>query len=106
MKPGNDRPARDSSRRFYTEATGERLPPKKRFLPTPGTVERRLCDALYALGWSQRELSRRLAQDERTVRRWAAGEYPAPPAVLAWLETLAAHHAAHPAPRQKAQDGA
>jgi transcriptional regulator with XRE-family HTH domain len=50
------------------------------------TPAQRLRAALAALGWSQRELARQLAQDERTVRRWAAGEYPCPEPVLAWLE--------------------
>ncbi len=46
----------------------------------------RLRAALAALGWSQRELARRLVHDERTVRRWAGGEYPCPEPVLTWLE--------------------
>ncbi len=54
----------------------------------------RLRAALGALDWSQRELARRLAQDERTVRRWIAGEYPTPEPVLAWLEDGARRTAA------------
>jgi ribosome-binding protein aMBF1 (putative translation factor) len=46
----------------------------------------RLRAALDALGWSQRELARRLVLDERTVRRWALGEYQCPEPVLRWLE--------------------
>jgi transcriptional regulator with XRE-family HTH domain len=54
----------------------------------------RLRAALDALGWSQRELARRLALDERTVRRWSGGEYPVPQPVLAWLEDGARRTAA------------
>ena len=62
---------------------------------TPAT---RLRAALCVLGWSQRELSRRLVQDERTVRRWASGEYPCPEPTLEWLECAAAWLADNPAP--------
>lgn len=58
----------------------------------------RLRTALHVLGWSQRDLSRRLVRDERTVRRWASGEYEAPLAVLAWLERLSAFLGANPPP--------
>ena len=33
--------------------------------------------------------------NERTVRRWVAGTNDPPEALVAWLETLAAFHAAH-----------
>ncbi len=65
------------------------------------TPAARLRAALDALGWSQRELARRLVQDERTVRRWASGEHPCPEAVLAWLEALAAVYETMPPPRSR-----
>lgn len=62
------------------------------------TPAARLEAALDALRWSGRSLAAVLRLNERTVRRWAAGEYDPPPAVLAWLETLAACHRANPPP--------
>lgn len=59
---------------------------------TPST---RLRAALKAVRWSQRELSRAVSYDERTVRRWASGEYAVPPDVLEWIEELAALHLSH-----------
>lgn len=63
----------------------------------PATPDR-LRAALHALGWSQRDLAKQLVRDSRQVRRWGAGEYPVPPPVLAWLETLAAFHRSNPPP--------
>ena len=47
---------------------------------------------------SGRSLAAILGQDERKVRRWAAGAYEPPEDLLAWLERLAAFHEANPAP--------
>lgn len=58
----------------------------------------RLRAALDRLHWSGRALAAILEQDERKVRRWAAGVYNPPEAVLVWLEILADFHDAHPAP--------
>ena len=62
---------------------------------TPG----RLRECLAWLRWSQRGLAEALGCDDRLVRRWAAGTGPVPDEVAAWLERLAAAHAAMPAPQ-------
>lgn len=41
------------------------------------------------LGWSRLHLSRRLACDEKTIRRWEAGELAVPDAVADWLASVA-----------------
>ena len=61
----------------------------------------RLRAALDRLHWSGRSLAAILGQDERKVRRWAAGAYEPPEDVLAWLERLAAFHDANPAPARQ-----
>jgi transcriptional regulator with XRE-family HTH domain len=58
-----------------------------------------LITALATIGWSQRELARRLGIDEATVRRWARSATPVPRPVAAWLRQAAAWHAAHPPPQ-------
>ena len=58
----------------------------------------RLRECLEAMGWSQRGLAEMLGLHETRVRRWARGLGDVPPEVAAWLETLAAVHAAHPMP--------
>jgi ribosome-binding protein aMBF1 (putative translation factor) len=65
---------------------------------TPGAGATRLRAALDRLHWSGRSLAAILGQDERKVRRWAAGAYEPPEDVLTWLERLAAFHDANPAP--------
>jgi len=54
-----------------------------------------------------RELSRSLlvyrdlqtvSRPERQVRRWAAGAYPVPVRIAAWLEGMAGYAESHPAP--------
>jgi hypothetical protein len=55
----------------------------------------RLRAALDRLHWSGAAI---LNEDERRVRRWAAGVYDPPENVLVWLERLAAFHEANPAP--------
>jgi transcriptional regulator with XRE-family HTH domain len=57
-----------------------------------------LADALRTIGWSQRELARRIGVDETRVRRWARGAAPVPEDVAAWLASAAAWHAEHPPP--------
>lgn len=59
----------------------------------------RLRLALGLLRWSQRGLAEALECDDRLVRRWASGHASVPPEVAAWLEALAAAHAAHPVPQ-------
>lgn len=61
----------------------------------------RLLVCLAILGWSERELARRADRHQTTITRWARGLAPVPGAEAAWLETLAAFHVAHPAPRGK-----
>lgn len=58
----------------------------------------RLRECLALLRWSQRGFAEALSCDDRLVRRWASGDATIPPDVAAWLEALAAAHAAHPAP--------
>jgi len=60
---------------------------------------RRLLVCLAVIGWSGHELARRTGRPQTTVRRWTTGETPMPADVAAWVETLAAFHRAHPAPR-------
>lgn len=62
----------------------------------------RLLDCLSVLGWSVRELARRLGQHQTTVVRWARSLSPVPGDVAIWLDTLVAFHLAHPAPRSQA----
>jgi len=59
----------------------------------------RLREALAALHWSQRGLAAILDIDERQVRRWAAGTYPVPERIAAWLEGMARYAESHPAPK-------
>lgn len=61
----------------------------------------RLLVCLAILGWSERDLARRTGRHQTTVVRWAKGLSPVPGEVAAWLETLAAFHIAHPAPRRQ-----
>jgi len=60
----------------------------------------RLLVCLAALGWTLRELVRRLGCHRTTAMRWASGQSPVPDDVATWLETLVAFHAEHPAPRR------
>ncbi len=59
----------------------------------------RLLVCLTVIGWPERELARRTGRLQTTVRRWTGGRSPVPADVAAWVETLAACHRAHPAPR-------
>ncbi len=60
----------------------------------------RLLVCLAALGWTLRELVRRLGCHRTTAMRWASGQSPVPDDVATWLETLVEFHARHPAPRR------
>ena len=61
----------------------------------------RFSAALALLHWTPATVARASAVSERTVWRWANGEYAVPPRIEAWLETLADFHAAHPAPERE-----
>lgn len=57
--------------------------------------------ALDACRLGQREFANTwLDYDERTVRRWCAGDTPIPQDVAKWLGALAAWHRANPPPRR------
>lgn len=62
-------------------------PPVPFDLPYPNA---RLCWALDVIGWTQRELSRRVHVGERTARDWCSGRRPIPDDLARWIETLAA----------------
>jgi len=53
--------------------------------------------ALDTLGWSRRELARRLACDTNLPARWAAGA-TIPPAIETWLGAWVRFAVKHPAP--------
>ena len=59
----------------------------------------RLLVCLAVLGWSERELARRIGRQQTTIRRWAGGRGAVDDDTATWLEALAAFHLAHPAPR-------
>lgn len=65
------------------------------------TPSDRLRAALDRLHWSGRALAAILGEDERKVRRWAAGVYQPREDDLAWLERLAAFHDANPPPERR-----
>jgi hypothetical protein len=62
--------------------------------------EFRIC--LEHLAWSQRGLAKLLQRDDRTVRRWATGDYEIPTDAAEWLAVLAECHAKHPPPSSQA----
>jgi hypothetical protein len=67
----------------------------------PGT---RLTEALIALRWTYGTLAIELRISPSTTRNWGLGRSPVPPALLAWLEDLAAFHHEHPAPPLKERE--
>jgi len=67
--------------------------------PAAAMSSYRLLICLTIIGWSDRNLARRIGRQQTTVVRWAKGLSPVPGDVAAWLETLAAFHVAHPGPR-------
>lgn len=60
----------------------------------------RLSAALAPIHWGPVDLARKLNINERTVRRWLAGQNEPPPNILAWLEAVAAFHLANPPPER------
>lgn len=64
----------------------------------------RLSSALHVLRWTPTVLAREIHVNDRTVRRWLAGQNPPPLRILDWLEDLALHHQANPAPRKLPED--
>lgn len=63
----------------------------------------RLRACLGTIGWSQRELARRIRYDERQVRRWASGA-KIPTEVAAWIEAVAALLSNAPTPRRAEEE--
>jgi transcriptional regulator with XRE-family HTH domain len=53
---------------------------------------------LEAIGWTRRELGRRLDVDKTQVLRWTTGGYQIPDATARWLRQVARWHDDHPAP--------
>ncbi|NPD66321.1 helix-turn-helix transcriptional regulator (plasmid) [Lichenicola cladoniae] len=72
-------------------------------MPPPPTFMSayRLSLCLLTLGWSERELARRIGEHRNTVRRWLLGDSAIDPEVASWLEVLMAVHVANPGPRRK-----
>jgi len=54
--------------------------------------------ALDAIGWSARELGRRLDWSENMTRRWLEGRHQTALRVDEWLRRLAGFHEKHPGP--------
>lgn len=69
--------------------------------PVPAKMSSyRLLICLVIVGWSVRDLARRLGRHQTSVMRWCNGLSPVPEEVADWLEKVVAFHAAHPAPRE------
>lgn len=64
----------------------------------PLTPATRMRTALDTLNWSQRGFAALLGVERSHVARWCSGRYEPPQDILAWLEGLAAFHAANPPP--------
>jgi len=95
-----------SSRCVHFEHAGQRAGEREARQAEPATPaitmsSYRLLVCLSVLGWSERDLARRTGRHQTTIVRWAKGLSPVPGEVAAWLETLAAFHIAHPAPRRQ-----
>jgi len=58
----------------------------------------KLRQALERLGWTRAILADQIGAGRSTVKGWTAGRYAPPDEVMAWLDSLAAHHASHPPP--------
>ena len=65
----------------------------------PAMSSHRLLLCLIVLGWSERDLARRVCRHQTTIRRWTDGSSIVDREVARWLEDLVAFHTAHPAPR-------
>jgi hypothetical protein len=55
--------------------------------------------ALDVLGWSLRDLTRRIKCDSNLPTYWERGEVEIPPRIEAWLTKLVQFHLKHPAPK-------
>lgn len=62
------------------------------------TLGDRLSTALYALHWGPIDLARVLDVNERTIRRWLAGQNDPPEQIVAWLEMIVAWLVDNPPP--------
>lgn len=58
----------------------------------------RIAHALATLHWGPQVAARILDVNERTIRRWLAGQNDPPAEVLAWLEQCASFVRTHPPP--------
>lgn len=70
----------------------------------PGAADRhdapaRLTAALVALRWDRGVLGAAVGRSRQVVASWCDGRGICPPAVLAWVETLAEFHRVRPPPR-------
>lgn len=66
-------------------------------------IRLRLVNALATLRWSYATLATETGVSPSTACRWGTERYPAPAAVLDWLERLAKAHRDDPAPRKDFQ---
>jgi len=70
--------------------------------PQPAAMSSyRLLVCLAMLGWSVRELARRLACHQTAVMRWTGGTSAVPDEVAAWLEALVELTSPHRMIREK-----
>jgi len=104
------RPPSRSSKCVHSEHIGRRTDKGEVRQAEPATPaiamsSYRLLVCLSVLGWSERDLARRTGRHQTTIVRWAKGLSPVPGEEAAWLETLAAFHIAHPAPRRRPPAG-
>lgn len=65
-------------------------------------TSQRYLQCLEILGWSFRELGRRIDAHEQRVRLWSTKPDNIPEHVAAWLETLTQAQESNPAPRWNA----
>ena len=59
---------------------------------------KRLSDALATIHWGPIDIAKLLSVNERTARRWIAGQNDPPDRILDWLDRLATFHRDNPAP--------
>lgn len=62
------------------------------------TPTARLSAAMDTIGWGPQTLAERWNVNERTVRRWLAGQNDPPEPLLSWLERAAAWVRDNPPP--------
>ena len=70
------------------------MPPR-----VPAMSPYRISLCLTTLGWSERELARRIGRHQTEVRRWMLGSAVIDPNVAEWLTELEQFFREHPAPR-------